>query len=244
MKPRIFSHNPLAPGSEAELTGAAATHLGKVLRLREGEPIVLFDGSGLEYDSQVRSITRHRVVVAVGDGHDPGTESTLEVTLLQGICRSQRMDMLIQKATELGVGSIRPVSCKRSVVRLDGDRGLRKIEHWRQVAISACEQSGRVRIPKISRPGNMVATMEALADIAGARLLLDPLADGSLGTPLDSARRIMLLIGPEGGLADTERDAAVAAGFRPVRLGPRTLRTETAPLAALSILQYLAGDLS
>jgi len=244
MKPRIFSGDPLTADSQAELTGTAAVHVGKVLRLREDDSIVLFDGSGLEYDAQIRSMTRHRIIVSVGSGRDPGTESPLEVTLLQGICRSQRMDMLIQKATELGVGSIHTVSCARSVVRLDGDRGHRKTEHWRQIAISACEQSGRVRLPEIVAPTTVVATLEAVADAAGARLLLDPLADGNLGTALDSARRVMLLIGPEGGLADAERAAALAAGFRPVRLGPRVLRTETAPLAALSILQYLAGDLS
>jgi len=244
MKPRIFSHDPLAPNSQGELAGPAAAHIGKVLRLRAGDAIVLFDGSGLEYDARIRSITRHRVTVAVGAGHDPGTESALEVTLMQGICRSQRMDMLIQKATELGIASIHPVSCERSVVRLDDARAPRKMEHWRQVAISACEQSGRVRIPEIAAPATVAATMEAVADTTGARLLLDPLADENLGAALDSARRITLLIGPEGGLAEAERAAALATGFRPVRLGPRTLRTETAPLAALSILQYLAGDLA
>jgi len=244
MKPRIFSHDPLVRESQAELTGTAATHVGKVLRLQAGDPLILFDGSGLEYDAQVQSITRHRVVVTVGAGHDPATESSLEVTLLQGICRSQRMDMLIQKATELGVGSIHPVSCARSVVRLDDERGPRKIEHWRQIAISACEQSGRVRVPVFAAPATVTATIAATADFTGARLLLDPLADGNLATALDSARRVMLLIGPEGGLAEAERAAALAAGFRAVRLGPRILRTETAPLAALSILQYLAGDLS
>jgi len=244
MKPRILSDGPLVPDSQTELTGSAAVHVGKVLRLREGDPIVLFDGAGLEFDAHIESITRQSVIVSVGDGHDPGTESRLAVTLLQGICRSHRMDMLIQKATELGVVSIHPVSCERSVARLDGDRGRRKIEHWRQVAISACEQSGRVRIPKIATPATLVATLGAMADTVGARLLLDPRADGNLGAVLESARRVTLLIGPEGGLADAERAAALAADFRPVRLGPRTLRTETAPLAALSILQYLAGDLS
>lgn len=244
MKPRILSDSPLLPDSQTELTGSAAAHVGKVLRLRAGDPIVLFDGAGLEFDARIESITRQSVIVSVGDGHDPGTESRLAVTLLQGICRSHRMDMLIQKATELGVVSIHPVSCERSVARLDGDRGRRKIEHWRQVAISACEQSGRVRIPAIVAPATLTTAIEAVTGATGARLLLDPLANENIGAALDSERRVALLIGPEGGLTTSERAAARAGGFQPVRLGPRTLRTETAPLAALSIVQYLAGDLS
>lgn len=244
MNARIYSNEALAPESEVALTGGAASHVAKVLRLREGDAVVLFDGSGLEYGGRVASISRQHVTVAIGPGHDPGTESKLSVTLLQGMCRSQRMDFLIQKTTELGVAAIRPVSCERSVVRLDAARGRRKVEHWHQVAISACEQSGRVRIPEIDATVTLQEALDGLNDAAGVRLLLDPDADRNVGTALESAARVTLLIGPEGGLTAAECAAARAAGFQSARLGPRTLRTETAPLAALSILQYLAGDLA
>ncbi len=181
--------------------------------------------------------------VAVGAGRDPGTESPVAVTLLQGICRSQRMDLLIQKSAELGVASIRPIRCERSVVRLDDSRARRKTAHWQQIAISACEQSGRVRVPAVTRPATLVDALAGLADDAGARLLLESSAGQILGVALGSSRAVALLIGPEGGLSVAEREFALDAGFQAVRMGPRTLRTETAPLVALSIVQYLAGDL-
>lgn len=242
MAPRIFSHVRLRPDAQVELAGNAVAHVGKVLRLREGDSIVVFDGEGLEFDARIESISRQAVSLTVESGRNPGTESALRVTLLQGICRKQRMDLLIQKSTELGVASIRPYECERSVVRLDAARARRKIVHWQQIAISACEQSGRVRVPDIAAPAPLQDTLEATA--ADVRLLLDPRADDGLSAPPASTRDVALLIGPEGGLTDIERRAAHDSGFRPVRLGPRTMRTETAPLAALSVLQYLGGDLS
>jgi 16S rRNA (uracil1498-N3)-methyltransferase len=224
------------------LAEGAAAHVGKVLRLRAGDPLVLFDGSGLEFAARIESIDRRAVNVAVDGARDPGTESRLDITLLQGLCRGQRMDMLIQKSTELGVAAIRAISCERSVARVDGARRDRKLEHWRQVAISACEQSGRVTLPLIAGPAPLPATLAALDGDCDARLLLDPGADRNLGDGIDAARSVALLIGPEGGLTDGERAAARESGFVPARIGPRILRTETAPLAAISILQYLAGD--
>lgn len=244
MTARIFSDSTLVTGRTVTLTGSAATHIGKVLRLRAGDSIVLFDGSGREYVARIESVRRQAVSVVVGTATDPGTEPNLVIQLLQGICRGQRMDMLIQKSTELGVAAIHTMSCERSVVRLDASRADRKTEHWRQVAISACEQSGRLMIPPISGPATLADTLEALAADPGARLLLDPRADRNLGDALGDARAVLLLVGPEGGLTDGERNAARAAGFESVRMGPRILRTETAPLAAISILQYLAGDLA
>jgi 16S rRNA (uracil1498-N3)-methyltransferase len=240
---RIFSRASLRPESQVELTGDAARHVGKVLRLRAGDEIVIFAGDGLEYDARIDTLTRERVTATVGAAREPGTESGLDVTLLQGICRSQRMDLLIQKATELGVRSIRPVNCERGVVRLDGDRGLRKIGHWRKIAISASEQSGRVRVPDVAPPASLDDALRAVPDDTSARMVLDPRSESKLGTSLAGARRVALLVGPEGGLTDGERTTARSHGFVAVRLGPRILRTETAPLAALSILQYLAGDL-
>ncbi|MBT8442982.1 MAG: 16S rRNA (uracil(1498)-N(3))-methyltransferase, partial [Gammaproteobacteria bacterium] len=160
----------------------------------------------------------------------------------QGICRGQRMDLLMQKTTELGVAAIRPITCERSVVRLDDARRRKRLDHWRQIAISACEQCGRVVIPEIAAPASLDVAIDAVPDDT-TRLLLDPRAQRNLGETIDAASGIALLIGPEGGLTDAERSAASAAGFVPAGIGPRVLRTETAPLAALSILQYLAGDL-
>lgn len=243
MEPRIFSSDPLEQGSSVTLNENAAAHVIRVLRLRHGDPLVVFDGSGIEYSARIESVSRQRVSVAVGAGRDPGTESPIAVTLLQGICRSQRMDLLIQKSAELGVASIRPIRCERSVVRLDDARGRRKTEHWQQIAISACEQSGRVRVPAVARPGPLAEALASLTNDAVARLLLDPSGGQILGAALGSPRAVALLIGPEGGLSVAERDLALDAGFEAVRVGPRTLRTETAPLVALSIVQYLAGDL-
>ncbi len=243
MEPRIFSREPLEQGSIVMLNENAAAHAIRVLRLRLGDTLVVFDGSGIEYSARIQSVSRQRVSVAVGAGRDPGTESPIAVTLLQGICRSQRMDLLIQKSAELGVASVRPISCERSVVRVRDERALKKTEHWQQIAISACEQSGRVRVPAVARPATLADALGDLADDAGARLLLDPAAGQVLGAALGSPGAVALLIGPEGGLSAAERDTALDAGFQAVRMGPRTLRTETAPLVALSIVQYLAGDL-
>lgn len=243
MTPRIFSPDPLRADSRIALSGSAMLHVGKVLRLRPGDAVVLFDGAGLEYAALIESITRHAVTVSVGGGRDPGTESDISVTLLQGICRSQRMDLLVQKSTELGVAAIRPVACERSVVRLDGQRGTKKVEHWRQVAIAACEQSGRSRIPEIAPPLALTEAVDDIAVAVDACLLLDRQHGSPLVEAVGRGDRLAVLTGPEGGLTEAERAMARRRGFVPVRLGPRTLRTETAPLAALSIIQYLAGDL-
>lgn len=243
MHPRIFSDTPLAPDSKVVLTGTSATHVSKVLRLRQGDAITVFDSSGMEYAAHIDAMTRHEVSVTIGAGHAPPTESVLDVCLLQGICRGQRMDMLIQKTTELGIRSIHPIACERSVVRLDVARSKKKVDHWRQIAISACEQSGRVHVPDIAAPAEFEAALASLGDAPGHRLLLDPTADRGIDTTMNPEAGIALLIGPEGGLTPAEREVARAAGFQPIRLGPRILRTETAPLAALSILQYLFGDL-
>ena len=240
---RIFHAAPLTSGKESTLTGGSANHLGKVLRLRENDAVILFNGDGLDYTARIISVTRQEVVVLVGAGADPETESPINVSLLQGICRNQRMDLLIQKSTELGIQSIQPILTERSVIRLTGERAEKKLAHWRNIAISACEQSRRARIPDIRRPESVATACEQLGKTT-TRLVLDPAGDDIPETTIRSASSIALLVGPEGGLTDTERETASSAGFGRVRLGPRILRTETAPLAALSILQYLSGDFS
>ena len=243
MSPRIFHSAPLTSGSNITLTGSAAAHLGKVLRLRKDDTVILFNGDGLNYNARIISVTRHEVVVSVAASADPDTESPINVSLLQGICRNQRMDLLIQKSTELGVKSIQPIIAERSVIRLTDERTLRRLAHWQNVAISACEQCGRAYIPEVGRPESLIAVCEQLANTVTC-LMLDPAGDDMPESTIRSAQSIALLIGPEGGLTDTERATATNAGFQRVRLGPRIMRTETAPLAALSILQYLSGDFS
>jgi 16S rRNA (uracil1498-N3)-methyltransferase len=243
MTPRIYYAGKLTAGRQVTLPGSAAAHVGKVLRLRAGDQLVLFSGDGSEHPSQIESMQRQRVVVSVGESRDPDTESPLRIVLLQGACRSHRMDVLIRKSTELGVSEVRPVLCERSVVRLDNERGRKKVEHWRQIAISACEQSGRVRIPAIRLPDNLHDAIGVNEPDVSTDLLLDPTTNDSLGDVLGNPNSVRLLIGPESGLTNAERQTAIDAGFVPVQLGPRILRTETAPLAAISLVQYLAGDL-
>jgi 16S rRNA (uracil1498-N3)-methyltransferase len=238
---RIFSDRTLLSGRSVSLSGDAANHVLRVLRLRTGDPLVVFDGTGTDYEGEITGVTRDEVIVRVGAGRDVGRESPLSLTLLQGVCRGPRMDTVIQKATELGVTRIQPVLTERSVVRLDEHRAGRKQEHWRRVAVAAAEQCGRSRVPEVDEPRQLEEAVPQSTGLA-TRFLLDP--DGAslraLGPPSSPAG---LLVGPEGGLTEAERRLASDFGFTAVRLGPRILRTETAPLAALALLQYLAGDL-
>lgn len=237
---RIFSDQRLLPGAEVRLGDAAANHVLRVLRLRRGEDLVLFDGSGADFAGEIASIVRDEVIVRVGAGREVRAESTLETVLLQGICRGPRMDVVIQKATELGATRIVPVLAGRSVVRLDPEQAARKRDHWWRVAVAAAEQSGRSRIPDVAVPC-LPEEAIAAAPAPATRLTLDPTGTNlrDLG-PLASP--VVLLVGPEGGLTDDERRFAAEHGFRSVRFGPRILRTETAPLAALAVLQFVAGD--
>jgi 16S rRNA (uracil1498-N3)-methyltransferase len=243
MQPRIFHSAPLKEGTDVTITGGGAAHLGKVLRLRERDTVILFNGEGLDHIGQIISVGRDKVAIAILTSQATQTESPLAVTLMQGICRNHRMDLLIQKSTELGVNDIRPIICERSVVKIGDDRAGKKIGHWRSVAISATEQCGRSEVPAIAAPENLSNALSRLASDT-ARLMLDPKGTDTLESAIGEARSITLLIGPEGGLSDPERASAIDAGFKSVHLGPRILRTETAPIAALSIIQYLRGDLA
>jgi 16S rRNA (uracil1498-N3)-methyltransferase len=239
---RVFVDKQLIPGKGVGLPEQAGLHLTRVLRLEAGAPVVLFDGSGGEYAG-----TLHRdgktLWVRVG-AHDPvERESPLDITLLQGVARGERMDLIVQKATELGVTRIVPVLAERSLVKVDAKQRERKLEHWRSIAISACEQCGRNRVPEVGIPvplGDAIAALSA----GGLRCLLAADGESSLATAARDFRgSIVLLIGPEGGLADAERRFATTQGFGSYRMGPRILRTETAGLAALAALQSVAGDL-
>lgn len=237
---RVFTEEPLRPGTLVSLRDDAANHVVRVLRLRRGDELVVFDGSGVDYDGRIADLSRDQVRVELGAGREIRSESNLDIVLLQGICRGARMDTVVQKATELGAKRIEPLLTQRSVVRLDEDQGTRKTGHWQRIAIAAAEQSGRSRITEVAEPQSFEVAVAATVGMP-TRLLLDP-AGTSLRELPPPATPLALLVGPEGGLTDAERDLATTAGFAAVRLGPRILRTETAPIAALAVLQFLAGD--
>ncbi|HQX78552.1 MAG TPA: 16S rRNA (uracil(1498)-N(3))-methyltransferase [Steroidobacteraceae bacterium] len=248
---RVYSADPLAAHSEQELGRAASAHVLRVLRLRAGDALTLFDGRGGEYPARLVRTGRAAAVVEVGAHLPLERESPLAITLLQSLARGEKMDFIVQKGTELGVARIVPVAVGRSVMRVPDGRADRKLEHWRAVAASACEQCGRNRLPQIDAPVDLPSAL-ALATSSEMRVLLSPEAPdtlssvvrahgtGGTGTPCPS---IALLIGPEGGLEDGEAVAAARHGFLAARFGPRVLRTETAALAAITALQVMAGDL-
>jgi 16S rRNA (uracil1498-N3)-methyltransferase len=237
--PRIHCDQRLGPGAQFALAPEAAQHVGRALRLKTGDAITVFDGRGGEYEAAIQRIDKDRVEVKVGAWRDVDPEPSLVIGLVQGLPEADKMDWIIQKSVELGVSWIQPIVCDRSVVRLSGERAARREAHWRRVAVAACEQSGRNRIPEV-RPtmgfNNWLPTTPT-----AARWMLAPGGDPLAGkSPGDG--RIELLIGPEGGLSDRERELALQEGCEAVGLGPRTLRTETAPLAALAAIHALWGD--
>jgi 16S rRNA (uracil1498-N3)-methyltransferase len=247
---RVYVEAPVAAGKRLVVAGSAANHIMRVLRLRSGAALTVFDGTGGEFGARIEEFRKDSVVVAVEEHRPLERESPLPLTLAQGISRGERMDWIIQKATELGTTRIVPLFTKRSVVRLDERQADRKLQHWRAIAIAACEQCGRNKVPELATPSDFFDVLPA--DASGAtRLLLSPtgdlriedLQDLGRNTPPDMSRGITVLIGPEGGLEDVEQEAALAAGFKAVRLGPRVLRTETAAIAALTIIQRHFGDL-
>jgi len=238
---RVYLDAPLEAGGRVALTGSAARHLTRVLRLRPGQALTLFNGGGGEYAATIEAVHGEKVAVAVGEAQAIERESPLSLTLAQGVSRGERMDLVVQKATELGASSIVPLLTERSVVRLSAPQAARKLEHWCAIAVSACEQSGRNRLPKVLPPLPLADFLRQGG--SGSRLLLSPTGSiriQDVPTPVSS---VTVLIGPEGGLTDAEQSAALAAGFTGVRLGPRILRTETAAIAALTVLQREFGDL-
>ncbi len=239
---RVHVDAALSPGARARLEASAAAHVTRVLRLGVGDAVTFFNGDGADYPARIAAVGRGTVDAEVTGRVAARAESPLAVTLVQGIARGERMDLVLQKATELGVAAILPVATARSVVKLDRDNRERKLAHWRGIAIAACEQCGRARLPSIAEPQAFESWM-AEPPRAGTRLLLSPDVDLPLSAAARDATAIELLVGPEGGLEDAEREAALAAGFRACRLGPRILRSETAAIAALAILQSVAGDL-
>jgi 16S rRNA (uracil1498-N3)-methyltransferase len=231
----------LKPGEALSLPESTSAHVGRVLRARPGDLMTLFNGQGGEFEAQILEIGRRSVRVRIGAHRAIERESPLKLTLLQAIARGEKMDFIVQKATELGVAAIIALPAQRSVVRLDDEGHRKRSEHWRSIAVGACEQCGRNRIPTIEVAADLSAAI-ARSPATDRRVLLEPDAEQSLAT-LTQSSGMTLLIGPEGGFADAEVALARAQGFIPCRLGPRVLRAETAPVAALAVIQALAGDL-
>lgn len=240
---RVFVDAPLAPGTRVALPEAAAAHLVRVLRLREGDACVLFNGDGHDYGARLAETGKRGAVAEVLEARRLDNESSLRVMLVQGIARGEKMDLVLQKATELGVARIVPVDAERTEVRLDGERLRKRMEHWRGVVASACEQSGRARVPAVDAPVAIDRIAGHVGD-ATVRLCLDPEGDCTLsGLGIAADATVALAIGPEGGWSPRDRELLRAACFRGLRLGPRILRTETAGLAAIAALQAAYGDL-
>lgn len=240
---RIHLPRALVPGARLTLDETASGHLLRVLRLRPGAPLVVFNGEGGEYEATLAAVEDRAAVVTLGRHIEDRRESPLAITLAQGISRGERMDYTLQKSVELGVARIVPLETAFSQVRLDGARLERRREHWTRVIASAAEQCGRTRLPELA-PVAPLAGWLATGAGAGAGLVLDPAGDVTLTQLTPPSRgHITLLVGPEGGLGEQEIALARRAGYHGLRLGPRILRTETAGVAALAALQALWGDL-
>jgi 16S rRNA (uracil1498-N3)-methyltransferase len=241
---RVYVEAELTPGSMVQLPPDTASHLAKVLRARDGDELILFNGDGREFNGAIEAVRGSRVTASVGDSRLVDRESPLSITLVQCVPRGDRMDFIVQKATELGVARIVPVLSQRSVVRLDAAQAESKAVHWRAVAVSACEQCGRNRLPAIDAARPLLHYLGDSAPGAGTRLVFEP--EPSMQpepAAQDPGGAVHIAIGPEGGFAPDELEAFRIAGYARVGLGPRILRTETAAIAAVVWLQARFGDM-
>ncbi|MCI4567814.1 16S rRNA (uracil(1498)-N(3))-methyltransferase [Lysobacter sp. CFH 32150] len=242
---RVHVDTVLATGAKIVLPEDAAAHLVRVLRLQPGDACVLFNGDGHDYDARILAASKRSVEAEVFGARVIDNESPLQITLVQGVARGEKMDLILQKATELGIAAVVPVSSERSEVRLEGERADKRVAHWRSVVVSACEQSGRACVPAVAAPLPLQSALTQLPATTSARFLLDPEAAQSTATlslPVNAG--CVLAVGPEGGWSPRDREILREAGFSGLRLGPRILRTETAGLAAIAALQARFGDLT
>ena len=241
LRPRFFTAQALSEGASIVLEKEPSRHIAKALRMRVEDSLCLFDGSGIEARAQITAIDKDRVSVAIRDLTEPSRESPVHSVLVIALSRGDRMDTVVQKSTELGVSEIWPIVSERTGVRLDAERLAKKREHWQRVAISACEQCGRNRPPLVAAPTSYTQALDtAAAQDFSLRLILHPLG---VNRPLpEQCPSLIMLVGPEGGFSDAELASAGEAGFTALQLGPRVLRTETAPLAALAMAQARWGD--
>ena len=244
MKTRLFVSGQLINGGVLVLEGDRARYLGRALRLAVGDDISVFNGEGGEWSAGIDAMTKSTVTLSIGAQAESETESALKIHLVQGISRGERMDFVVQKATELGVKRITPLLTEYGVVKLDAARAEKRRDHWQNIAVSACEQSGRTRLPLIDTPMALKDWFGNKPTEVDAELILAPGAPASLASIAAPETKVCVLIGPEGGFSHTEYEDADVAGFRAVSLGPRILRTETAAIAALTAMQTLWGDLA
>lgn len=244
-KPRIYvdpnHRQPPQAAQSLELDPPAAHHVARVLRLRRGEPIIVFDGGGDEFEATIETVSKQRVSVRVERRVVISRESALSIYLALGLSRGERMDFALQKSVELGVSVVVPMVTERSVVKLDLNRAERRLTHWRQVIRSACEQSGRTRMPALHAPAS-ISELLGNVPVQGVRIVLDPSApDIPINDPADGS--VVLAVGPEGGFTAEEIDRFEQRSFVRLRLGPRVLRTETAAAAAVLFAQLKWGDM-
>ena len=241
-KIRIFVDQRLQEGKAIMLADEAAHHVARVLRLRSGHPLILFDGRDGEYDAEISKVDKRSVEVLIKQYREMDKESPLHITLAQGISRGQKMDFILQKAVELGVQRIVPVMTEYGNVHLDEQRQQKRVEHWNGVIIGACEQSGRNKIPELVAPLGFDEWLRL--DSGVTKLIMQPEHGKRLAKLSKPAGKLTLLIGPEGGFSDSEIKRSCEAGYQIINIGPRILRTETAALAAISACQMLWGDFS
>ncbi len=239
---RCHVETPLALGQTLSLPEEAANHLVRVMRLREGDGCVLFNGDGHDYRATLVVVGKRDAQVRVDAALAVANESPLHITLLQGIARGEKMDLILQKATELGVNAIVPVNAERTEVKLDAARAEKRLAHWTSVVVSACGQSGRARVPSVAAPQSLLDAARQVPAEA-LKLTLDPLGEHRLSTLQPAPGGVVIAIGPEGGWSPRDRQALAEAGFQGLQLGPRILRTETAGLAAIAAVQARLGDL-
>ncbi|UTW10551.1 16S rRNA (uracil(1498)-N(3))-methyltransferase [Marinobacterium rhizophilum] len=239
--PRCYEPQPMNPGDSLMLGDNNVQHLARTLRMRAGDQVLLFNGDGQEFHATALEVDKRSMQVRIDSGEAPKRDSALQIHIGQSLSRGERMDYAVQKATELGMARMTPLFSERCEVKLNSERQDKRLRHWQQVAISACEQSLRCTVPQLDAPeplDHWVRSVEADLKLVLHHHSATPLGD------LPRPGSIALLIGPEGGLTEAEVQLAMASGFRPVALGPRVLRTETAPVVAQAILQSHWGDLA
>lgn len=240
--PRLHLDANLLPGTQIKLSAQVATHAARVLRLQPGDTVILFNGDGSEYPARLVAAGTREASAHIESRVAGKAESPLRITLAQALARGEKMDWIVQKAVELGVAAIVPLTTERSEVKLDDQRAAKRLEHWRAIVIAACEQSGRSVVPSITAPQPLETWCANLAPDEAARMVLHPGADIRPRSLHPTPRAVNLAIGPEGGFGERDLAALHTAGFRQLSLGPRILRTETAGLAATAALQALYGD--
>lgn len=239
---RFYTDSPLQINTIVQLSESAAAHASKALRLQVGDTATLFNGDGFDYHCTLTEVKKNAVSAHITGSEKINNESALDITLLQAISSGDRMDFTIQKAVELGVKLIQPINSQRSVVKLNAERAEKRTEHWQNIAISACEQSGRAFVPKVLPPIALDKWLSLNPQQQELRIQLNPTGAKRLAEMRKPSSGITLLIGAEGGLSPDEIDTATKNGFESILLGPRILRTETAALTAISVLQSLWGD--